>query len=112
MTSCFLSYARNDDEAFVDRLRDDLTKRGVDVWWDKVAMRSRGVSFLDEIDAGIRSSDRLVLVIGPAALSSEYVLHELKVADRHCRIVVPVLRQGSVDDVPAALRRRHVFDLR
>jgi hypothetical protein len=40
-TRIFLSYARDDDEPFVKRLHDDLTKAGFDVWFDRVSMPSR-----------------------------------------------------------------------
>jgi hypothetical protein len=110
--SCFLSYCRRDDERFVERLRDRLVSAGVEVWWDRVALRSRGVSFLTEIDDAIRSVDRLVLIVGPSVAESDYVQHELAVAEERCTVVVPVLRLGGLEDVPAALRNRHVFDFR
>jgi hypothetical protein len=45
----FLSYARGDDEPFVKRLYKDLTAKGLNVWWDRVAMPSRALTFLQEI---------------------------------------------------------------
>ena len=47
--SIFLSYARDDDESFVKQLYEDLTKRGFQVWWDRVSMPSRALTFLQEI---------------------------------------------------------------
>ena len=41
MPSLFLSYAREDDEPFVERLYHALRARGFDVWWDRVSMPSR-----------------------------------------------------------------------
>jgi hypothetical protein len=41
MTSIFLFYARNDDEAFVRRLHADLTHAGLDMWFDRVSMPLR-----------------------------------------------------------------------
>lgn len=50
----FLSYAREDDEPFVQQLQADLTARGFDVWWDRVSMPARGLTFLHEIrDASV-----------------------------------------------------------
>jgi NB-ARC domain/TIR domain len=109
---CFLSYGRKDDEEFVRRLHARLVAGGIDVWWDREAMRSRGVTFLTEIDDAIRAAGHVVLVSGPEALASDYVAHELAVAEENCTIVVPVLRLGRFDDLPEALRLRHVFDLR
>jgi hypothetical protein len=112
MPSCFISYARDDDEPFVERLRVHLEDAGVAVWWDREAMRSRGVTFLQEIEDAIRSVNRVVLVCGPAAKASTYVAHELGVAARHCRVVVPVLRLGRrIDVVPPELKGHHHFNL-
>ena len=72
----FLSYARGDDEPFVRRLYHDLSARGFTVWWDRVAMPSRGLTFLQEIRDAIESSDRLLAVIGPRAVQSDYVTSE------------------------------------
>lgn len=61
MPSCFISYSRDDDESFAERLRVHLEGAGVAVWWDREAMCSRGVTFLQEIEDAIRptSPDRL-----------------------------------------------------
>jgi WD40 repeat protein len=80
MGSLFLSYARGDDEAFVKRLYDALTARGFEVWWDRVSMPSRGLTFPKEIADAIASADRVVLVVGPAAARSEYATQEWQCA--------------------------------
>src|SRR5205807_2236516 len=56
MTSIFLSYARGDDvdpfdpaTSFVARLHRDLTAHGFEVWFDRIAMPSRGLTFHQEI---------------------------------------------------------------
>src|SRR5690606_6722522 len=41
----FISYARADDEPFVERLYNDL-KDEFEVWWDRVSMPNRGLTFL------------------------------------------------------------------
>src|ERR1700677_5005354 len=112
MPSCFISYARDDDEPFAERLRVHLEGAGVAVWWAREAMLSRGVTFLQEIEDAIRSVDRIVLICGPAAKVSAYVAHELGVAARHCRVVVPVLRLGRrIDVIPSELKGHHHFNL-
>src|SRR6516162_5634069 len=86
-TSVFLSYARGDDgepfdpaKSFVARLHHDLTKAGFDVWFDRVSMPSRRLTFHQEIRDAIAARDRLVLVVGPKAVTSEYVLQEWQFA--------------------------------
>jgi hypothetical protein len=48
MGKIFISYARTDDEPFVKQLYQDLTERGFDIWWDRLAMESRGLAFLQD----------------------------------------------------------------
>lgn len=47
--SVFISYAREDDEPFAEKLYQDLTKNGFEVWWDRATMKNRGRTFLQEI---------------------------------------------------------------
>jgi len=74
--SIFLSYARGDDEPFVARLHADLTARGFDVWWDRASMPARGLTFLHEIRDAIDARKRFLLVLGPKAITSDYVIAE------------------------------------
>ena len=80
MASIFLSYARADDEPFVRRLCDDLTTAGFTVWFDRDDLRSRGVTFHHEIRDAITNCDRVVLIVGPNAVASEYVRQEWQFA--------------------------------
>jgi len=104
MTSIFLSYARADDEAFARRLHDDLTARGFDVWFDREDMPSRALTFLHEIREAIHARDRLVLVVGPAAVVSDYVEAEWREALELGKPVNPVLRLGDYPLLPDELR--------
>ena len=106
MIGLFISYARNDDEAFARQLYTDLTGRGFSVWWDREAMESRGRTFLQEIRDAIASVERLILVIGPAAVRSDYVEAEWKFALESCKPVIPVLRLGDRSLVPEELSKR------
>ena len=80
MTSVFLSYARADDEPFIRRLCDDLTTAGFTVWFEREDLRSRGLTFHHEIREAITKCDRLVLIVGPKAVASEYVRQEWQYA--------------------------------
>jgi len=70
MTSIFHFYARDDDKAFVRRLRADLTRAGFDVWFDRVCMPSRQLTFNQETRDAIAVHGRLLLVVGPGVLAS------------------------------------------
>jgi len=99
----FLSYARADDEPFVERLHRDLIEAGIEVWWDRAAMASRGRTFLQEIRDAIEGVDRVVAVVGPAAISSRYVRYEWDHALLFAKGIVPVLRLGTYELLPEEL---------
>jgi len=80
VTSVFLSYARGDDDDFVARTYAFLRSRDLNVWWDKESMPSRSLTFTEEIREAIHHTDRLMVVIGPKALRSDYVRGEWQAA--------------------------------
>jgi len=100
----FLSYARGDDEPFVKRLYEDLDKEGFNVWWDRERMPNRGLTFLQEIRDAVEQSDRLIAVVGPTAIKSDYVRAEWKHALLFAKGVVPILRMGARHLIPEELR--------
>lgn len=112
MHGVFVSYGRNDDEPFVERLYADLARHGIALWRDREAMRSRGRSFVQEIQDGIADFDRLLLVVGPYALDSAYCRMEWEFALDTCRIVVPLFRKAGAELLPPALRSLHGYDFR
>ena len=108
----FISYARSDDEPFVRRLFRDLTERQFRVWRDRECMPSRSLTFSQEIRDAIDGSARMVAVVGPAALTSEYVRAEWEWAQLFGNGVIPVLRIGDFDGLPPELSRIHAIDMR
>lgn len=123
MTSVFLSYARKDDEPFVRWLCDDLTTAGFKVWFDRDDLRSRGLTFHHELRDAITNCDRVVLIVGPKAVGSEYVRQEWQYAwfDAE-KVITPVLRlNGKTADgqtidgysiIPDELKLLHCDDFR
>ena len=114
MTTVFLSYARGDDEPFVNRICDDLTKAGFTVWVDRESLMSRGLTYHQEIKDAIRTRvNRVVYVGGPAAANSSYVREEWQFA-LECDhvVVIPILRLGDYDHVPGELSLLHCEDFR
>ncbi len=90
-----------DDEPFVHRLYADLQAAEFDVWFDRVNMPTRGLAFHQEIREAITHRDRLLRVVGPQAVNSEYVRQEWEYAwfDAE-KVVTPILRLG---DYPLAI---------
>ena len=107
LVQVFLSYAREDDEAFAKTVYEHLTAQGFAVWWDRISMPSRALTFMQEIRDAIHDSERLLLIVGPKALSSDYVRAEWQHALADNKVVIPVLRLGGHGDFPAELQHLH-----
>jgi WD40 repeat protein len=75
-------------------------------------MPNRGLTFLQEIRDAILERERLILVVGPSAVTSDYVQAEWQCALQACRVVTPVLRLGEYDLLPEGLKQTHCVDLR
>ena len=123
ITRIFLSYARGDDESFVWRLYEGLKAVGFAVWFDRVSMPSRELSFSREIEDAIMVHDRLVLVVGPSAVASDYVTQEWRFAFHQAmKCVHPIVRRNGTDAagkfidgydlIPEDLRGPQVEDFR
>jgi hypothetical protein len=112
MSHLFISYARTDDEPFAKRLCEDLTAHGIQVWRDREAMESRGRTFLQEIRDAIASADRLLLVIGPKAVQSDYVRVEWDQALNECSVITPILCLGDYSLTPPEISKLHCVDMR
>ena len=111
MKHVFLSYARKDAEPVARALKDALESADLRVWWDRASMESRGQGFLQEIRSAIESSERVLAVISPAALDSEYVRSEWSHAIRCGAAVVPILHGVPWTAVPGELAPFHGIDL-
>ena len=113
MKSIFLSYARGDDEAFVTRLYADLTASSFDVWFDRVSMPSRNLTFHQERRDAVTARECLLLVVGPKAVESLYVRQEWQFAYFEAeKIVTLILRRGDYSIVPDELKLLHCEDFR
>ncbi len=110
MADLFISYARTDDEPFVEQLYRDLIQTGVEVWWDRKIMPNRGRTFLQELRDGIEASERVLAVLGPRALDSEYVQAEWEHARLFAKGVVFAIRIGSFEQIPKPFGEYHAID--
>jgi WD40 repeat protein len=119
----FLSYARDDDEPFVARLCTALATAGFEVWFDRASMPSRQLTFHQEIRDAVTACDRLILIIGPNAITSDYVTQEWRFAYFEAvKCVNPIVRldgaaaaRKKIDGyslIPGDLRLIHAEDFR
>ena len=124
--SCFLSSCASDQE-LAHRLYADLKKEGISVWkWDYD--EPLGSAIEPTITQMIRSSDRVVVLLGQKALLSSWVRFEVKEAlqleiestgqqDHVSRCTQSVLLPLRVDnigieEIEAWIGKRHIGDVR
>src|SRR5579872_4249106 len=113
----FVSYARTDDVRFVRQLHENLTNAEFEVWFDEVNMPSRQLTFLQEIRDIIATCDRLVLIIGPGAINSDYVEQEWRFAQHMGICINPIVRSNAegpdgYELIPDELKLIHAEDFR
>jgi TIR domain/Pentapeptide repeats (8 copies) len=76
--SLFISYSTK-DQAFADRLYADLQAKGVRCWFAPHEMLG-GRKIVRQIDEAIRMYDKLLLILSPASMESEWVRTEIAIA--------------------------------
>jgi len=108
----FISYARADDEPFVERLFQSLKALGYEPWYDRENMTNDGAPFSQAISDAIVRSNRLLLVVGPRSVASRYCRGEWETALKHCIPVLPLLRLGDYDLIPPSIGKGHAVNMR
>jgi hypothetical protein len=78
--SCFISYSTR-DQGFADRLYADLQNKGVRCWFAPHDIQG-GKKIHEQIDEAIRVYERLLLILSPASMDSEWVKTEIAKARR------------------------------
>ncbi len=81
--SCFISYSTKDQE-FADRLYADLQNKGVRCWFAPHDIRA-GKKIHEQIDEAIRRYERLLLILSPNSMNSEWVKTEIRKARKRER---------------------------
>jgi uncharacterized protein YjbI with pentapeptide repeats len=106
--SCFISYSTKDQE-FADRLYADLQNKGVRCWFAPHDINA-GKKIHEQIDDAIRVHDKLLLILSPHSMESEWVKTEIAKARkrevRNQRRVLFPIRLAPF----AALRDWECFD--
>jgi uncharacterized protein YjbI with pentapeptide repeats len=73
--SCFISYSF-EDQAFADHLYADLQNKGVRCWFAPHDIKA-GEKIHEQIDEAIRLHDKLLLILSPHSMESEWVKTEI-----------------------------------
>lgn len=76
--SCFISYATA-DQPFVEKLRADLIRHGVDVWFAPEDLRI-GVNMRVAFDESILEKHKLLLILSAHSVNSDWVEKEVSTA--------------------------------
>jgi uncharacterized protein YjbI with pentapeptide repeats len=76
--SCFISYSTKDQE-FANRLYADLQNKGVRCWFAPHDIQS-GKKIHEQIDEAIKIHEKLLLILSPASMESEWVKTEISKA--------------------------------
>jgi hypothetical protein len=91
--SCFISYSTKDHD-FADRLYADLQNKGVRCWFAPHDVQG-GRKLHEQIDEAIRLHDKLLLILSPHSMESEWVkteiakAHKREVRDQR-RVLFPI----------------------
>jgi hypothetical protein len=106
--SCFISYSTKDQD-FADRLYADLQNKGVRCWFAPHDIQA-GKKIHEQIDEAIRRYERLLLILSPNGMNSEWVKTEIRKARKRertekKRVLFPV-RLVSIE----AIRDWELFD--
>ena len=73
--SCFISYSTKDEE-FAQRLYNDLQAKNVRCWYAPEDIQG-GKKLHEQIDDAIRVHDKLLLILSPNSIASEWVKTEI-----------------------------------
>jgi hypothetical protein len=91
--SCFISYSTKDQD-FADRLYADLQAKGVRCWFAPHDVQG-GRKLQEQIDEAIRLHDKLLLILSPHSMESEWVKTEISKARKRevrdqARVLFPI----------------------
>ena len=91
--SCFISYSTRDED-FAQRLYADLQSRRIRCWFAPHDLQG-GKKLHEQIDEAIRLHDKLLLILSPASMASEWVKTEVAKARKrelrdHRRVLFPI----------------------
>jgi WD40 repeat protein len=107
MADVFISYSRQRDSEFVDRLTAALTERGQEVWVDRSGIFPSS-AWRPELEQAILEAHAVVFVISPESINSEYCRAELDHATDLGKRIVPLLaRETPLESIPPTLSALH-----
>lgn len=111
MSHVFLSYSRKDAE-IMRQLREQLSRRGLDVWTDEDLVPGTPL-WRNAIESALNEAGCVVAIMSPQFKQSEWAEREMSYAAARNLLIIPVLVRGDKQDaVPLELAGAHYVDLR
>jgi CheY-like chemotaxis protein len=107
MTSCFISYAR-EDKVFVQGLADKIREYHHTIWIDYKDIHA-GAEWENEIQKGITNSEVLLVVVTPRSVESLWVRREIELAAEKQKEIIPLLVYSV--PIPVGLERLGIAHL-
>ena len=108
MSDVFISYSRT-DRALAQALADDLTGRGVDVWWDLELYA--GQDFHDAILAALDACKAVIVIWSAAAARSPWVRDEASRAARDNKLITTHAPGFDLAHIPLGMGQRQCEDV-
>jgi hypothetical protein len=107
--SIFIAYA-SEDRPWVEQFASALREAGVDPWFD-VADLAPGEPFQDQLEAALRASRTLVLILTPNSIDNPWTLFELGAAIGDNKRIIPVVaREFDWKQAPLVLKRYQAME--
>jgi hypothetical protein len=107
-SSIFMSYARSDN-IFAQFLDDELKRRGYHVWRDTTDIVA-GMDWKKYVDEAIEASTHLILIVSKISISRPEVQHELYIASKLDRHIIPILSDDC--EMPTEIKHLNFIDWR
>ena len=107
MGTSFLSYSRV-DKNFASKFAEDLSKNGIDVWFDKTHILT-GSLWDEEIEKALKKCTTIIVILSSNSIKSKNVLDEISFAVDENKRIIPV--KISDCDIPIRIRRFQYIDV-
>lgn len=97
----FISYSTK-NLAFVQQLYQNLTSRGLSIWFDKQSIEG-ATQWRESIVTGIMNSKVFLLVLSPESAASDNVRKEIDLAEHHQKKIFPLMWR-DVNPLPPSIQ--------
>lgn len=93
--NAFISYGRIDSKAFATKIYQDLSEKGLKIWFDQNDI-PLGVDFQNQIYDGIEKADNFIFIISPHSVNSPYCFKEINHAIQCSKRIIPLLHVEAI----------------